>query len=173
MGSQKNLADIKAIILDVDGVLTDGRIGYSADANEIKYFHVQDGHRLVMALRAGLKVGILSGRRSRANRTRAEELHLSFLVEGCLNKLDGWNQILTEQHLKPEECMYIGDDVVDIPPMRRCGFAVAVANACPETKAVADYVTPSRGGEGAVRDAVEYLLKGQNRWQELLERYYC
>ncbi len=173
MGSLRNIDKIKAVVLDIDGVLTDGRIGYGADSNEIKFFHVRDGLRIALALRAGLKVGILSGRQSAANRTRARELKLSFMVEGCLNKLDGWEQLLRQENLQPEECMYVGDDLIDLPPLRRCGLAVAVGDASPEVKSAADFITPHSGGQGAVGDALEFLLKGQKRWDELLQRYYA
>lgn len=166
-----DLSEIKAIICDVDGVLTDGRIGYRDDGREIKFFDVKDGHGLVLAMRAGLKAGILSGRKSLANETRAQELKLSFLYEGCLDKRQGFEQVLQDLGLKAEECMYIGDDVVDAPPMERAGFAVAVADAVPELDAVCHVRTKRAGGRGAVREAVEILLKGQGKWDGLMERY--
>ena len=172
MGSLANIGKITTVVLDVDGVLTDGRIGYSTGPNEVKFFHVQDGQRMKLAMRSGLRIGILSGRGSEANRTRCAELGLSFVMENFKSKLEGWDKLLSEQHVTPEECLYVGDDLVDLPPMRRCGIAVAVANACPEVKAAADWVTPRRGGEGAVADAMEFLLKGQGKWEEALKRYY-
>jgi len=153
----ENISEIKAIVCDVDGVLTDGRIGYRDDGNEIKFFHVRDGHGIVLALRAGLKVGILSGRRSLANETRAKELKLSFVYEGCHDKAEGFKTLLAEQGLKPEECMYIGDDVVDIPPMRMAGLGVAVADGVEELDRVCHYRTKCAGGRGAVREAIEFL----------------
>ena len=152
---------IKAIVLDIDGVLTDGKIGYRNDHNEIKFFHV----------RAGLKVGILSGRRSLANEVRAQELKLDFLYQGSLNKADGFKLLLEEQGLSAEEVMYIGDDLVDIPPMRQAGIAVAVGDGVEELDQVCHYRTKCNGGCGAVREAIEYLLKGQGKWEELLVRY--
>ena len=157
-----NISDIKAIVLDVDGVLTDGRIGYGCGSpREIKFFDVRDGQGIRLAMRAGLLVGILSGRKSQANRTRAKELGLSFLYEGCLDKLSGWETLLAEQGLEPSECMYIGDDVVDMPPMRRAGFPVAVADAAPELDSVAVFRTEHSGGRGAVREAIEILLSAK------------
>ena len=167
-----NISEIKAIVLDVDGVLTDGRIGYGGGSpREIKFFDVRDGQGIRLAMRAGLRVGILSGRKSQANRVRAKELGLSFLYEGCLDKLSGWETLLVEQGLKPEECMYIGDDIVDMPPMRRAGFPVAVADASPELDSVAVLRTRHSGGRGAVREAIEILLKGQGKWDSVLEKY--
>ncbi len=172
MSLPDNISEIKAIVLDVDGVLTDGRIGYGCGSpREIKFFDVRDGQGIRLAMRAGLRVGILSGRKSQANRTRAKELGLSFLYEGCLDKLSGWETLLAEQGLKASECMYIGDDVVDMPPMRRAGFPVAVADAVPELDSVAVLRTKHPGGRGAVREAVEILLKGQGKWDSVLAKY--
>ena len=173
MISSEALNKIKAIVLDIDGVLTDGRIGYGGGSNvEIKYFHVRDGHALKLAMRAGIRVGILSGRNSATNEIRAKELGLQFCYHGILDKRTGFLQLLEEQNLLPEECMYIGDDLVDMPPMRMAGFAVAVGDAVPELDDVAHYRTHLNGGQGAVREAVEILLKGQNKWKSVIERYY-
>ena len=122
MISSEAFRKIKAVVLDVDGVLTDGRAGYGAE-EEIKFFHLRDGHWMRMALRTGLKVGILSGRGSRANRRRAEELGLSFCYENCKDKLEGFERLLAEHSFRAEECLYIGDDVIDMPVMRRAGVA--------------------------------------------------
>lgn len=172
MNWSEKCSKIKAIVLDVDGVLTDGRIGYRDNGNEIKFFDVKDGHGIVLARRAGLKVGILSGRSSKANAVRAQELKLDFFYEGCLNKADGFAELLEKEGLKAEECMYIGDDLVDARPMANCGFAVAVGDAVPELDSVADVRVKARGGRGAVREAVELLLKEQGKWSKLLERYF-
>lgn len=163
---------ITTVVLDVDGVLTDGRIGYRDNGDEIKFFHVRDGHGLKLAQRAGLKVGILSGRKSKANATRAAELKMDFLYEDCKDKDAGFTRLLEEQQLLPEQCMYIGDDVVDARPMARCGLAVAVGDAVPELNAIADLRTKAEGGRGAVREAVEFLLKEQGKWSKLMERYF-
>ncbi len=161
---------IRAVVLDVDGVLTDGRAGYGAP-EEIKFFHLRDGHWMKLALRAGLKVGLLSGRGSAANRKRAEELGLSFCFENCKDKLEGFERLLAEQNLRPEECMYIGDDVIDLPVMRRVGVAVAVADAVPELDEAADFRTKLPGGHGAVCEAIRKLLMEQGVLDTILERY--
>lgn len=164
---------VTTIVLDIDGVLTDGRIGYGGGSDqEIKFFHVRDGHGIKLAQRAGLKVGILSGRASKANDTRAKELKLDFIYSGILDKRAGFEQLLAEQNLKPEECMYIGDDIVDARPMELCGFAVAVGDAVPELDRLADYRTKHNGGAGAVREAIELLLKEQGKWDSLMQRYF-
>ena len=127
MSSLKNISEITTIILDVDGVLTDGRFGYHDNGDEIKFFHVRDGSVIKMAMRAGLRVGILSGRKSKANETRAAELGMSFIKQACKNKADGLRELLKEQNLRPEECFYMGDDFIDIPPIRLCGMALSGA----------------------------------------------
>lgn len=164
---------ITAVVLDVDGVLTDGRIGYRDNCGEIKFFHVRDGHGIKLARRAGLKVGILSGRCSPVNAVRAAELGMDFLYQGCRNKDEGLTALLAEQHLTAAECMYIGDDVVDARAMARCGFAVAVGDAVKELDAVADLRLHAPGGCGAVREALEFLLREQGKWEKLMERYFA
>ncbi len=161
---------IKAIVLDIDGVLTDGHIGYEGP-KEIKFFHVRDGHGLKLAMRAGLKVGILSGRSSEANRVRVQELGLDFLYEGKKNKKEAFEELLREQGLRAEECMYIGDDLVDIPVLRRAGIAVTVADAPEIMDEFCHFRTRAAGGHGAVREAVDLLLKRQDKWTQIMERY--
>ncbi|MDD3117743.1 MAG: HAD-IIIA family hydrolase [Victivallales bacterium] len=161
---------IKAIVLDIDGVLTDGHIGY-AGPREIKFFHVRDGHGLKMAMRAGLKVGVLSGRSSEANRIRAKELGFDFMYEGKKDKRTAFGELLAEQGLQAEECLYMGDDVVDIPVLRQAGIAVTVADAPEIMDEFCQERTRARGGCGAVREIVELLLKKQNKWQQQMERY--
>ena len=163
---------IKAVVLDIDGVLTDGRIGYGGGANEeIKFFDVKDGHAIAMALRGGLLVGALSGRSSAANRRRAAELKLSFLYEGEKDKTEAFERLLTEQRLLAEECLYVGDDLVDLPPLRRSGVAVIVADAPGELDEHCDFRTKNPGGRGAVREVIVWLLKEQGKWEELVKRY--
>lgn len=170
MISSEAFRKIKAVVLDVDGVLTDGRAGYGAE-EEIKFFHLRDGHWMRMALRTGLKVGILSGRGSRANRRRAEELGLSFCYENCKDKLEGFERLLAEHSLRAEECLYIGDDVIDMPVMRRAGVAVAVADGVPELDEVTDFRTRTPGGHGAVCEVMRRLMMEQGTLDAQLERY--
>jgi len=172
MSLSEKCLKITAIVLDVDGVLTDGSIGYGGTSDEIKFFNVRDGHGIKLAQRAGLRVGILSGRQSAANRTRAEELKLDFLYENIKDKDAGFTRLLEEQNLTAQECMYVGDDVVDARPMSRCGFAVAVGDAVTELDAVCDLRTQANGGRGAVREAIEFLLKEQGKWEQLMQRYF-
>ncbi len=163
---------IKLVVLDVDGVLTDGRIGYGGGAaEEIKFFDVQDGLGIKLLQAAGLKVGILSGRTSQANRRRAEELGVDFLCEGEKEKGAAFARLLQQQRVEACQCMCMGDDLVDLPVLRRAGLAVAVANAVDEVKQMADWVCERSGGRGAVREAAMRLLKSQGKWRELVARY--
>ncbi|MFA4943646.1 MAG: phenylphosphate carboxylase subunit delta [Lentisphaeria bacterium] len=166
-----DLAAIQAVLLDVDGVLTDGRVGYGGGPDEIKFFDIKDGHGLKLCLRAGLQVGILSGRVSAANQRRAAELGLSFCIQGAKDKLAAFETFLAERHLEGRNCLYVADDLIDLPVMRRAAVAVAVADAVAEVRAAATWVTQAPGGRGAVREVCEWLLKRQNKWNALVERY--
>jgi 3-deoxy-D-manno-octulosonate 8-phosphate phosphatase (KDO 8-P phosphatase) len=156
-----DLAAIEMLVLDVDGVLTDGRIITHKDGSESKCFHVLDGHGIRMWQRAGLKVAWLSGRNSLATTRRAEELQVPYVLQDCHDKLPALQNLLQEVGVPARNVAYIGDDVMDLPALCYVGFGVAVANAVDEVK----------GGEGAVREAIEYILKGSGRWQSLMERY--
>lgn len=162
---------IRAVVLDVDGVLTDGRIGFGAGQEEIKFFDVRDGHAIKLLRRVGIRVGMLSGRSSPANRRCAEELGLDFVLEGEKDKLAAFERLCAEQGLDPSECLYMGDDVVDLPVLRRAGVGVAVADAAEEVRERVEWVTASRGGAGAIREMAVALLKRQGRWDELMARY--
>jgi len=162
---------IKLLILDCDGVLTDGRIIMLPDGDETKAFDVKDGHAMVMAQRAGLKIGIISGRKSSIVRARAKELGIAHLHEMAWGKTEPYEKILAEEDLSDEAICYIGDDVVDIPLLRRAGLGVAVADAVDEAKQYSHMVTSRVGGRGAVREVVEMILKAQDKWDEAMARY--
>jgi len=166
-----NLSNIKMLVLDVDGVLTDGALIINADGSESKFFNTLDGHGIRMWQRAGLKVAFLSGRSSESTKYRAEQLEVDYCLQDCHNKLDGLENFLEQSGLSAREVAYIGDDLPDLPPIRYVGFGVAVANAVDEVKQNADYVTTRRGGGGAVREVIEYILKNTGKWQELMKRY--
>lgn len=166
-----SLSEIKLLVLDVDGVLTDGGFVINADGSETKVFHTLDGHGIRMWRRAGLKVAFLSGRHSEPTSRRAEQLEVDYCLQDCHYKLPKLNELLEKASLSAHNVAYVGDDLPDLPAMRAAGFAVAVANAVDEVKDVADYVTTRPGGAGAVREVVEYILKSTGRWQELMERY--
>jgi 3-deoxy-D-manno-octulosonate 8-phosphate phosphatase (KDO 8-P phosphatase) len=162
---------IRMLILDCDGVLTDGRITLLPGGDETKSFDVRDGHAMVMSKRAGIPIAIISGRRSSAVRARAEELGVAHLQEMAWGKIEPYEKILAEEGLSDAEVCYVGDDVVDIPLLRRAGLAVAVADAAGEAKQFAHMVTERPGGRGAVREVIELLLKAQGKWDEALSRY--
>ncbi|MFK5926524.1 MAG: HAD-IIIA family hydrolase [Desulfuromusa sp.] len=169
---QKQLAKIKLLLLDVDGVLTDGRIIYDNHGNELKAFDVKDGHGLKMLQRAGIKIGIITGRSSAVVSRRATELGIEILYQGALQKLDPYLEILSAQGLADNQVAYVGDDVVDLPILRRVGFSATVADAVPEVLPLVDYVTARPGGCGAVREICDLLLRASGRWDELTERYF-
>jgi len=158
--------------MDCDGVLTDGRAYYASDGFEAVAFNVKDGSGIKYLHRAGLRTAILSGRDVEAVRARAEVLGIYAVEQGAKLKVDAYRRILAGSGLTDEEVAYIGDDLPDVPVMRRVGLAVAVADAVPEVLAEADIVTERRGGEGAVRELAEFVLKAQGKWAGLLERYY-
>jgi 3-deoxy-D-manno-octulosonate 8-phosphate phosphatase (KDO 8-P phosphatase) len=168
---RQKLAAITLLVLDVDGVLTDGRLTVYGDGSESKAFHTHDGHGLRMWQRAGLKVALISGRHSEPTQRRAEQLEIPHVFQNCHFKLPKLKELLAELNLEPEQVAYIGDDLPDLPVIRFVGFGVAVANAIDVVKARADYVTTRCGGDGAVREVVEMILKGSDRWQPLMERY--
>jgi len=161
-------AKIELLLLDVDGVLTDGGIVYGDDGTEIKRFHVRDGSGLKLWHLAGKRSAIISGRSSLAVERRAAELGISPVFQGRSEKLPAFESLLTETGLRPDQVCGIGDDLPDLPVLRRCGLAIAVADACAELRAAANYVTSVPGGRGAVRDAIEWLLKLQGLWPGLI-----
>jgi 3-deoxy-D-manno-octulosonate 8-phosphate phosphatase (KDO 8-P phosphatase) len=165
------LEKIKMLILDVDGVMTDGRIIMDSDGREMKNFYVRDGHGLVMLQRHGIQVAILTGRTSSVVDHRARDLKITEVYQGALNKKDVFARILGKNCLTPEQTAYLGDDIVDIPVLRLVGFSAAVADAADEVKKHVDYVTVCRGGQGAVREICEMLLTAQGFWPEIAGRY--
>jgi len=162
---------VRAVILDVDGVLTDGRILLRDDGTETKCFHVWDGTGIRYLLRSGIQVAFLTGRESEAVTCRARELGVSQVRQGAKNKLPAYESLLAALSLRDEAVCYIGDDLPDIPVMRRVAFSVAVATAREEVRALADYVTHAPGGQGAVREVAERILKAQGKWAAILSRY--
>lgn len=166
------LAKIKLLLLDVDGVMTDGRIIYDNDGGETKAFDVKDGHGLKLVQRAGIQVGIITGRESAIVARRAAELGIELLYQGVKNKRLPFNEILEKLDLTPEEVAYVGDDVVDLPVMRQVGFAATVADAMDDVKPFADLVTERAGGRGAVREICDFLLKESGRWSAVTRHYF-
>ena len=162
---------IELLLLDVDGVLTDGSIVYGDDGRELKAFFVRDGSGLKLWRQTGKRAGIITGRRSAVVERRAAELDLTVVVQGAEDKLAAWESILAEQKLAPRQACYVGDDVPDVPVLRRSGLAIAVADACEQARAAAHYVTQAPGGRGAVREVIELILKAQGLWSQVLARF--
>jgi 3-deoxy-D-manno-octulosonate 8-phosphate phosphatase (KDO 8-P phosphatase) len=157
------LKKIKMLVMDVDGVLTDGFLIWTSDKKDIKHFHVHDGYGLAMARQAGLILAIITARESKAARCRAEELHLHEFKVGRFEKLASYCELKKKYSLADEQIAYMGDDWFDLPVIKACGCGVAVANARPEVKKHAVYITKAEGGKGAVREFVEMILEAQGK----------
>lgn len=164
-------ARIRLLLLDVDGVLTDGSIVYADDGTELKRFHVRDGSGLKFWRLAGNRAALISGRTSAAVARRAAELGIDPVIQGQSEKGPAFAELLARTAVAADEVCAIGDDLPDLPVLLGCGLAVAVADACPEVAAAAHHVTVVPGGRGAVRDAVEWLLRLQGRWAGLVDKY--
>ncbi|MGO9128032.1 MAG: KdsC family phosphatase [Terriglobales bacterium] len=189
---------IKLLLFDVDGVLTDGKLFFlpapagfqqitlehaakrsgqggfglaSSSMIEAKGFHAHDGTAISLARLGGIKTGLITKRISETVAARARDLRLDYVHQGIQDKLTVLKEILRQEGLSPSEAGFVGDDVIDLPAMRHCGFAVAVTNARAEVKKEAHYITPHAGGEGALRDAIEYVLKAQGKWKRAVEEY--
>ncbi len=164
-------AKIRLILLDVDGVLTDGAVVIYGDGTESKRFHIRDGIALVWAQRAGITVGLLSARNSPTTAQRAAQLGITLVHQGVSSKIDTYDQIVGDMVLNDKEVAYMGDDIVDLSVLKRVGFAGVPANAVAEAKACADFVSTQDGGEGAVREMVELILRAQGQWEPLVKAY--
>ncbi len=162
---------IKLLLLDVDGVLTDGGIILTGEGDEIKMFSVLDGMGIKLLQRAGVEVGILSGRHSPVIKHRAAELGISLVYQGELAKVPAFEKILRETGLTPEEVAYAGDDWLDIPLLKRVGLALGVPNAWPPVNDYVHYVTTKEGGKGAVREICDLLLTAKGLWTKFLKEY--
>ena len=165
------LKKVRCLLLDVDGVLTDGKLYCSSTGDELKSFDIQDGHGIAMALRAGLLVGFVSGRPSLATTKRAADLGVKIVLQAPTNKMEMVKTVQAEHNLRDDEICFVGDELVDLPVLRRVGFAVAVPNAVPEVKAAAHYITHRTGGSGAVREVIEMILKATGRWEKAIAKY--
>ncbi len=169
---RQRAARIKLFLCDVDGVLTDGSI-FIGGEREFKRFNIRDGLGLVLARRAGLKVGWISARPSPATKMRAEELKIDFLVQqgDNIGKAAAIEEMLAREKLNWSEVCFVGDDIIDLGPLTRAGFSVAVGDGVPEAKAAAHFVTKAVGGRGAVREAVELILRAQGKWEPFVKHY--
>jgi 3-deoxy-D-manno-octulosonate 8-phosphate phosphatase (KDO 8-P phosphatase) len=168
---QANFNQIKLLVLDVDGVLTDGGLILHADGTESKRFDVQDGHRIRMWQRTGRQCALLSGRYAAATEIRARQLEIPYVLQDCKDKLPAFEDLLRQAGVEAAQVAYIGDDLPDLPVMRRAGFAAAPAGAVEEVRRAAHYVTQRPGGGGAVGEVIEMILRATGQWQELMRRY--
>jgi 3-deoxy-D-manno-octulosonate 8-phosphate phosphatase (KDO 8-P phosphatase) len=168
----ERLIKIKLLILDVDGVMTDGRIIFDSNGVESKFFNVKDGHGIKLLQRAGVEVGIISGRESQVVANRATELGIVQVYQKSLDKLVPYRQMLEATGLSDEQVAFMGDDIIDIPLLKRVGFAAAPADAVAEVLPFAHFVAKNRGGWGAVRELCDMILKGQGSWESVTSRYY-
>ena len=186
LSAQARASKIKLLLFDVDGVLTDGKLFFIPNARqsdqslpelsaqgstEFKGFHAHDGVAISLARLAGIKTGLITKRISETVAIRARDLKLEYVRQGIQDKRTAFEEIVQEEGLKPEEAAFVGDDVIDLPAMRAAGLAIAVQNARAEVKQEAHYITPHAGGDGALRDAVEFILKAQGKWKKIVEDY--
>jgi 3-deoxy-D-manno-octulosonate 8-phosphate phosphatase (KDO 8-P phosphatase) len=165
------IRSIRLLILDVDGVMTDGRIIMDHAGREIKNFDVKDGHGIKVLMRYGIDVILVTGRRSTVVEHRARDLGIGEVHQGVTNKLEIGDTILRNRSMNYEQIAFVGDDIVDIPLLRRVGFSAAVADAAEDVRECADYVTIRKGGRGAVREVCEIILKAKGEWADVAKRY--
>ncbi len=165
------LEKIAILVMDVDGVLTDGTIIVNGDGSETKHFSVLDGHGIRLWRRAGLQTALISGRMSAPTQQRAEQLDIEHVFQDCHFKLPALEELLGKLNLGFDQVAYIGDDLPDLPVIRHVGFGIATANGIDIVKRYADYTTERSGGHGAVREVIEFILKATGRWEDLMERY--
>jgi len=162
---------IEILLADIDGVLTDGRVVVNNQGIETKQFHIRDGMGIRLWQKAGYRFGVVSLRSSQIVKMRAAELDISIVRQGTVDKLATTLEILAEHGLSPQQACYIGDDLPDLRVVRAVGLGVAVADGCPELREAASYVTQLAGGNGAVREVVELILKAQRRWDDVIQAY--
>jgi 3-deoxy-D-manno-octulosonate 8-phosphate phosphatase (KDO 8-P phosphatase) len=166
--AREKAAHVTLLLLDVDGVLTDGKLVYDADGREFKAFYVRDGHGIKMLQQAGVEVGIITGRRSAIVDQRARELGIALVHQGVSDKLAAWRALIQERGLTPAQTGYVGDDLLDVPLLRAVGFAAAVGDAEACVVEAADYVAARAGGHGAVRDVADFLLHARGSWESVI-----
>ena len=162
---------IKLLVLDVDGVLTDGKVIYADSGEELKFFDARDGHGIKLLMRAGLEVAIITGRASRAVEHRAANLGITIVYQKALNKIEAYEEILKMKNLTDRQVCVVGDDLPDLPMLRRCGLSFAVPDSAQELRDFVDCITAKEGGRGAVREVCETLLKAQGLWEKAVARY--
>lgn len=171
MKNELRSQSIKLIVLDVDGVLTNGQIVFGRDGELMKAFHAQDGLGITLAHKMGIRTAIITGRESQMVELRSQELKIEDVYQGAMSKTEALGALMDKYQLTLEEIAYIGDDLNDLPVLLRVGFACAVANAAFEVKEHAHFVTQQTGGNGAVREVIEFILKAQGNWEKIIGEY--
>ncbi len=162
---------VRLLLFDVDGVLTDGKILLHADGSESKTFDIRDGTAIVLAHRAGLRTGLISGRQAAATAERAAQLGIPIVRQGTADKLEALDEVLKAEGLTPADVAYMGDDLMDLPVIERVGLGATPADAATEVRSRAHWVAARRGGDGAVRELIELVLKAQGRWDEIVASF--
>jgi len=171
MTALERAARVRMLILDVDGVLTDGRLYYGAGGEALKAFNVRDGHGIKLLREAGIEVAVLTARQSEIVASRARELGIERIVQGATNKVAGFDRLIGATGIGEQDCGYVGDDWPDLAVLARVGFAATVADAAPEVRAAAHWVSSAPGGHGAVREVAEFVLRAQGRFEALLAHH--
>lgn len=169
--ARKKAAKIKMLLLDVDGIMTDGRFYLDSAGKELKPFCSKDGVAIKLLEASGITVGFITGRNTPATRARAKELGVNEVFVGKLDKVEIFEEIIERHGLKPAQVAYMGDDLPDLPILRRVGLPATVPDGVPEVKKTCLYVTSAAGGSGAVREFAEFVLKTQKLWKKLVERF--
>jgi 3-deoxy-D-manno-octulosonate 8-phosphate phosphatase (KDO 8-P phosphatase) len=167
----KKAAKIRLVLLDVDGVLTDGSLIYDQRGKELKSFYVRDGVGIKWLQLSGIEVAILSGRKSIPLEARAKELKIDRVIQSTIIKLPAFEKLIVDMGLKPQEVAYVGDDVYDVAVLKRVGLAACPSDAVAEVKQVVDYISKAKGGRGAIREVSEIILKAQNKWKAILNKF--
>ena len=171
MDTEDRAKNISLLILDVDGVLTDGQLLFSDQGEAMKVFNTQDGLGISAANQAGLRTAIITGRETEMVRRRGAELNIADVYQGAKDKLQAYHRLLHKYSLQPDQVAYIGDDINDLAVMTRVGLACAVANAVEDVKKRAHFITTRQGGRGAVREVIEFILMSQGKWDNIVEAY--
>lgn len=162
---------LKLLILDVDGVLTDGRLFFDAEGNEYKSFHARDGHGIKLLRQTGVEVAVISGRKSKSVELRMKNLGIEHVYQGHENKIAAFNELLEKTGISPDQTAHVGDDLLDLPIMIRVGLAIAVNDANFAVKQHANWCTDLPGGQGAVREVCDFIMQAQGRFDDVLNAY--
>jgi 3-deoxy-D-manno-octulosonate 8-phosphate phosphatase (KDO 8-P phosphatase) len=165
---KKRIQKIKVLVMDVDGVMTHGELVFDGEGREIKSFNVQDGFGIVLLKRTGIKTAIITAGNSKVVRVRAEYLHIDKLYAGVYPKINAYEQMLKDLKVRDDQVCFIGDDLTDCHILKRVGFAIAVKNAVSEVKKISHFITKNCGGDGAVREVIELILKTQGKWTKTI-----